>query len=144
MTLRDRLSRVSAVVADHKRVCEAATPGPWISELEDCTVWTVGDRYGSADGGMLVADIRGWGYLTGRFGCAMGEERAVKIQEANAALIVDARNWWLRYIAAAEEELEFAIGLATAATICCDWIDEAEAIVLRWEKALGISAEEGL
>lgn len=37
---------------------------------------------------MHVAEVRGWGHLTGRGGgCALDETQAVAIQEANAAII---------------------------------------------------------
>ena len=65
------------------------TPGPW--RVEPATSWisTVGDPYGR--GRMHVADVRGWGHLTGRGGgCAMLEDTALAIQEANARLIAAA------------------------------------------------------
>lgn len=45
-------------------------------------------------GPMRVADIRGWGYLTGKGHGALGlsDEEAMAIQKANAAFIVEAVN----------------------------------------------------
>ncbi len=40
---------------------------------------------------MHVADVRGWGHLTGRGGgCAFSDDKAIAIQEANARLIAAA------------------------------------------------------
>lgn len=66
------------------------TPGPW-EVLKPVTTWiqTAGNPYGR--GSMHIADVRGWGHLTGRGGgCAFGEDKAVAIQEANAKLIAAA------------------------------------------------------
>jgi hypothetical protein len=52
-------------------------------------IQTVGEPYGN--GPMHVADVRGWGHLTGRGGgCAFPEDKAIAIQEANARLIAAA------------------------------------------------------
>jgi hypothetical protein len=52
-------------------------------------IQTVGEPYGN--GPMHVADVRGWGHLTGRGGgCAFPEDKAIAIQEANARLIATA------------------------------------------------------
>ena len=66
------------------------TPGPW-KNINPYGGWisTVGDPYGS--GPMHIADVRGWGHLTGKGGgCAFDEDKAVAIQEANARLIAAA------------------------------------------------------
>ena len=62
------------------------TPGPWEAENEyECAVYTY-DRQ------MKIADIRGWGYLTGKGqgGMGLSSTEATKIQNANARLITAA------------------------------------------------------
>jgi hypothetical protein len=63
---------------------------PW--HVEGMTLCVVSDH--APKGRMRVADIRGWGYLTGKGDGALGlsEDDAFAIQEANAALIVNAVN----------------------------------------------------
>lgn len=52
-------------------------------------IFTEGDPYGR--GQMHVADVRGWGHLTGQGGgCAFDEDKAIAIQTANANLIAAA------------------------------------------------------
>lgn len=65
------------------------TPGPW-NVLEPVGTWisTTGDPYGH--GRMHVADVRGWGHLTGSGSCALAEDAAIAIQAANANLIAAA------------------------------------------------------
>ena len=65
------------------------TPGPWMV-LREAGGWitTVGEPYGH--GQMHIADVRGWGHLTGRGACALDHAAAVEIQDANADLIAAA------------------------------------------------------
>jgi hypothetical protein len=65
------------------------TPGPW--EYQEATGWIVAPNpYGK--GSMHIADVRGWGHLTGHGhgACGMSEEQAVAIQEANGRLLASA------------------------------------------------------
>ncbi len=63
------------------------TPGPWrvVGPLD--AIFS-DDPYGH--GSMRVADVRGWGHLTGDGGCRLEHAPAVAIQQANAALIAAA------------------------------------------------------
>lgn len=64
------------------------TPGPWA--IERYSLWIVAPN--TPKSRMHVADIRGWGYLTGNGHGALGLERdeAIAIQKANARLIAAA------------------------------------------------------
>lgn len=67
----------------------AHTPGPWkVDQFGDPVVWTDGDAYGH--GQMRIADLRGWGHLTGGGACALPHPEAAAIQDANARLIAAA------------------------------------------------------
>jgi len=68
----------------------AHTPGPWkVMDALRTHIFTEGDAYGR--GPMFVAEVRGWGHLTGTGGgCAMDYEKAAEIQDANATLIAAA------------------------------------------------------
>lgn len=74
---------------------EAATPGPW--ECVDETalpgwIQTVSETpYPRAVGKMHIADIRGWGDLTGKAACAMTDEAAERIMDANADFVKHSR-----------------------------------------------------
>lgn len=62
------------------------TPGPWKAETEyECAVYAHNNQ-------MKIADIRGYGYLTGKGlgGMGLPDEEAKKIQNANARLIAAA------------------------------------------------------
>ena len=74
-----------------KERCERATPGPWVAD-PNCTtrIDAHGGRYG-CDGVMHIADVRGWGFLTGGGACNMGTHQASEIQDANGALLAHAR-----------------------------------------------------
>lgn len=62
-----------------------STPLPWyVIEYPGDTKIFAGD--------CRVADIRGWGYLTGVGGLHLTDEEAEKVQHANAQLIVRAVN----------------------------------------------------
>lgn len=66
-----------------------ATPGPWmVDEHCDTMIWTVGDPYGH--GRMRIADLRGWGHLSGQGACRFNEDKAAAIQDANGRLIAAA------------------------------------------------------
>lgn len=64
------------------------TPGPW--SIDKHTLWIVARDTPKSQ--MHVADIRGWGYLTGKGHGALGldVEEAKAIQDANARLIAAA------------------------------------------------------
>lgn len=62
----------------------AHTPGPW--RVADDVVFQVRAH----DDRMLVAEVRGWGWLTGVGGLAMLHDDAEQIQRANAHLIAAA------------------------------------------------------
>lgn len=66
------------------------TPAPWRVEPHCLKIFADGVR----NGPMLVADIRGWGYLTGAGHGALGlsPKEALAIQAANAEFIVRAVN----------------------------------------------------
>lgn len=66
----------------------AATPGKWVTD-DYAAMVRAENPYSHGD--MHVADIRGWGHLTGLGACAMSEEKAFEIQLANAAFIAAAR-----------------------------------------------------
>lgn len=66
----------------------SATPGPWRVVPIGTWISTVDDPYGH--GQMHVADVRGWGHLTGKGACALGEAEAIAIQSANGALLAAA------------------------------------------------------
>lgn len=66
-----------------------STPGPWkLLEPSWSMISTVGDPYGH--GQMLVAQVRGWGHLTGQGSCRLPESQAIAVQTANAVLIAAA------------------------------------------------------
>lgn len=69
------------------------TPGPWT--YDDKSGWVVSDNC-CQRGPMHVADIRGWGHLTGQgHGAhAMKWDEAVVIQKANAAVIASAPDFY--------------------------------------------------
>lgn len=68
-----------------------STPRPWkLNEHCKTMIWTEGDPYGH--GQMRIADIRGWGHLTGQGACRFSEDKAAAIQDANAELIVRSVN----------------------------------------------------
>lgn len=84
------------------------TPGPWkVDQHCGTMIWAAGDAY--RNGPMRIADVRGWGHLTGRSACAMSDDKAAAIQDANAHLI-----------AAAPEMYEALKGV----TPLCDAINE--------------------
>jgi hypothetical protein len=65
------------------------TPGPWrVSEYE-CAVFA-DNPYGKDL--MRIADVRGWGHLTGKAegGCKFSDKKAGGIQDSNALLIAAA------------------------------------------------------
>jgi len=69
------------------RVTDAKhTPGRLKIDEHTCWIVTEGDPYGH--GSMHVADVRGWGHLTGVGACNLDEETAYAIQQANAQRIV--------------------------------------------------------
>lgn len=82
MTLDDVLRRVAELDAK-------ATKGPWEQDRHSGWINTVKPVYCASP--MHVADIRGWGHLTGVGAANMPHAEAVKIQEANGDIIAEAR-----------------------------------------------------
>ena len=59
------------------------TPGPWATDMDGLMVWGM-------SGQMRVADVRGFGHLTGKGTMGLSDEEAIAILEANARLIAAA------------------------------------------------------
>lgn len=76
-------------IAQQRAICDAATPGPWVSNEPYSPMVTAENPYGK--GLMHIADIRGWGHLTGKGACALTDEKASEIQAANSEFIVSAK-----------------------------------------------------
>jgi len=90
-----------------RAICNAATKAPWENHEPYSPMVTAQNPYGHGE--MRVADIRGWGHLTGKGGCALTEEKAYAIQCANSTFIVNARTYWpaaLDALEAAQKENE--------------------------------------
>lgn len=64
------------------------TPGPYKRMMG--IIFTEGDPYGH--GPMRIADLRGWGHLTGIGACNFDEEKASDIQDATGDFIARACN----------------------------------------------------
>lgn len=79
--MSDRKNGGSVITAPH-------TPGPWAADDLSLHVTTVGDPYGY--GPMMIANVRGWGHLTGRGACSLDDDAAIAIQQANARLMAAA------------------------------------------------------
>ena len=75
-------------IAQQRAICDAATPGPWEADEYGDMVWAK-NPYGHDL--MRVADIRGWGHLTGSGACALPQTQAQGIQNANQVFIAAAR-----------------------------------------------------
>ena len=118
---------------------EQHTPGPWRVLITSGWIQTIGDPYGH--GSMHIADVRGWGHLTGRGGgCAFSEEKAVAIQEANARLIAAAPD----LLAALRELLQLSDNWgdeirdgALTLHVAVDAVDAALAAIAKAEDAAG-------
>lgn len=69
---------------------KAATPGPW-RQMAPLSTW-IESEHCCGRGPIHVADVRGWGHLTGRGdgAHAMDEAPAMIIQNANGAFIANA------------------------------------------------------
>lgn len=63
------------------------TPEPWKYDPGSVGVWAE-NPYGH--GLMRIADVRGWGHLTGRASCAMTKLDAARIQDATGVLLAAA------------------------------------------------------
>lgn len=63
------------------------TPGPWSNDARGLVI-SADDPYGH--GWMRIADLRGWGHLTGVGACRLDDADAEAIQIANAKLIAAA------------------------------------------------------
>ena len=72
-----------------RKRAEAAHPGPWTHGDPETWIWGPSEKGGITH----VADIRGWGYLTGRGdgGLRLGEDEAFARQKATGAFIAHAR-----------------------------------------------------
>lgn len=98
-----------------RKLLSEATPGPWEKDIEAYEVRTVGNPYGAPAGSMKIADIRGWGHLTGRGGgCGFDGQKAVAIQTANAALIAAAPDLAAELLAAREVVRQMAAWMRDA------------------------------
>jgi hypothetical protein len=103
-------------LAELRRLLSEATPGPWVyGAMTKEHVWPHGWIMAEhvEKGPTHVAEMRGWGYLTGRGhgALALSSEEASAIQLANAALIVALVNA-APYLLSRIEQLE---ALATGA-----------------------------
>jgi len=77
--------RLKAIKERFKSISDGPSTGPWFHDDMGLFVWN-----GTEDVmRMHIADIRGWGYLTGKGHGALGisRDKAVEIQVANAAFI---------------------------------------------------------
>jgi hypothetical protein len=63
---------------------EGHTPGEW--KAERSLGWVMASNP-HRHGPMHVADVRGWGHLTGVGACKMPQDKAAKIQDATLALL---------------------------------------------------------
>jgi hypothetical protein len=90
MKKKDKLSLGNTGAGNATVERHAATPGPWrVLKAAGGWIETAGNPYGR--GSMHIADVRGWGHLTGQGGgCAFSEDKAIAIQDANANLIAAA------------------------------------------------------
>jgi hypothetical protein len=61
------------------------TQGPWKADKNALYIWAATER-----GDFTVAQIRGWGHLTGKGGLALSDAEAFRIQKANACLLAAA------------------------------------------------------
>ena len=81
--------RASRTASKREVITAEHTPGPWVVQPTVGTwIQTAGDPY--QHGQMHIADVRGWGHLIGQGACALAEDVAVAIQDANARLIAAA------------------------------------------------------
>lgn len=112
------------------------TPGPWVV-LSPMGTWisTVTKPYPNSPGPMHVADVRGWGHLTGTGGgCAMAQDEAIAIQEANARLIAAAPELLAALSAIlAHEVYTYEGGLEARITVPQDAIGAALAAIAKAE-----------
>lgn len=76
-------------IAEQRNVCDAATQGPWQSNEPYSPMVTAENPYGQ--GLMHIADIRGWGHLTGKGACGLNDNEADAIMEGNSLFIANAR-----------------------------------------------------
>lgn len=82
-----------------------ATPGTWRYDHLGQMIHSDGPRHGGS-GDMLIADIRGWGYLNGAGGANMPEAEAAAIQDANGYFLTLARSDMPRLLAELKAERE--------------------------------------
>lgn len=75
-----------AEVQTIRALAEKATPGPWHTTPPYGTTW-IGSKNPYGHGLMHIADVRGWGHLTGVGACNLSPEKAAEIQDATAAFI---------------------------------------------------------
>lgn len=99
----------------------AHTPGPWLFSPELGWVLTDSGRYG-VPGEMHIADVRGWGYLTGSGESAhMSDHEAMAVQERNGRLLAAAPD----LLAAAKHALD-TLGNQGGCEVIRDAIAKAE------------------
>jgi hypothetical protein len=107
------------------------TPGPWEQIIDGDMVGAM-NPYGH--GMMNIADIRGWGHLTGTGACRLSEKDAIAIQEANARLIASAPEL-LDVLKDLLYDLDTVDSHALNETVLPIWedIDRAKAIIAKAE-----------
>ena len=85
LPVQKRMTTPTQAIARLRAIEQAATKAPWTMDAEDLSVRAV-DRQ------MRVADIRGWGFLTGTGARGMDEATAAREQDGNGLLIAALRN----------------------------------------------------
>lgn len=100
---------------------EAATPGPWVADTIGQFVWQAENM----SRGAIIAQMRGWGYLTGSGGLSLSDDEATAIQTANT-----------EFIAHAPEDMAYLLDALEAET---KRADEAERLL---NEHIAISAGE--
>ena len=118
---------------------EKATPGPWFTDGRTMVYTANPDDTECVE--MRIADIRGWGYLTGKMELSFDE--AVAEQEANTAFIAHARQDIPDLLDALEDVRNAIKGASACLSIMTDAKKEAEADRDRW-KACANALEKAL
>lgn len=98
------------------------SPIPWRRDRLAQYVWA-----DDARGEMMVAQIRGWGHLTGVGGWRLPEEAAIAVQQANADFIVTACNAHDALVSQREELVKV---LKQVIDTSPQWVSRAELDVL--------------
>jgi len=126
-------------IAEIRALCELATPAPW-------------EYYGYGvlilAGNMRIADIRGWGHLTGKGtgGLGLSDDEAIAVQTANGELIAKARELMPRLLGALEAETKRANDhekvLDSLHDPSCEIDDDKVLIYVPESKVIEMQAEE--